>query len=119
VHTDSVVKHGPGLDQRWEEYPEYVGRLVKKVDRAWESMLRNAKLDLPKGSYVSVTFRLECSRGAVTEIISTESTAGHRAERICMDAIAAKSPYGAWTDPMIRSLGRSQVLSFTFYYNSE
>ncbi|PTY04866.1 hypothetical protein DB347_19395 [Opitutaceae bacterium EW11] len=108
---------GPiAIDARWSQYGEYIQKLIETVQVQWERILDQSKVYPPSGSTVTVKFRIEATEGAIAEIVHSESTAGTQAERACISAITARSPYGKWTEDMIAVLGQSQEMTFTFYY---
>lgn len=108
---------GPtAIDARWSAYAEYIQKLIETVQIQWERILDQSKVYPPSGSTVTVKFRIEATEGAIAEIVHSESSAGTQAERACISAITARSPYGKWTDDMIAVLGQSQEMTFTFYY---
>jgi len=108
---------GPvAIDARWSQYGEYLQKFIETVQVQWERILDQTHTSPPSGSTVTVKFRMDGKEGAIAEIISSESTGGTQAERSCISAITARSPYGKWTDDMIAVLGESQEMTFTFYY---
>ena len=108
---------GPtAIDARWSAYGQYMQQLIETVQVQWERILDQTRVMPPSGSTVSVKFRLDSS-GTVSEILNSESTGGTQAERACISAITARSPYGKWTDDMVAALGESQEMTFTFYYH--
>ena len=108
---------GPiAIDARWSQYGEYLQKFIETVQVQWERILDQTHTSPPSGSTVTVKFRMDGKEGAIAEIISSESTGGTQAERSCISAITARSPYGKWPDDMIAVLGESQEMTFTFYY---
>ena len=108
---------GPvAIDARWSQYGQYLQQLIETVQVQWERIIDQSHVYPPSGSTVTVKFRLDSS-GVVAEIIQSESTGGTQAERACISAITARSPYGKWTDDMIAMLGESQEMTFNFYYH--
>jgi hypothetical protein len=109
---------GPvAIDARWSQYGEYLQKLIETVQIQWERIIDQSHVYPPSGSTVTVKFRLEATEGAVAEIVHSESSAGTQAERACISAITARSPYGKWTEDMVAMLGQSQEMTFTFYYH--
>jgi hypothetical protein len=106
------------FDAKWSNYAQYLQRLIDTVQVQWERILDNTRTFPPTGTKVTVKFRLEATRGAVSEIIDTESNGGSQAESQCRSAITDRSPFGAWTEDMVAILGESQELTFTFYYGT-
>lgn len=108
---------GPiAIDARWSQYGEYIQKLIETVQVQWERINDQSRVYPPPGTTVTVKFRLEGSEGAVAEIISSDTNGGTQAERACISAITARSPYGKWTDDMVAVLGEAQEMTFTFYY---
>lgn len=108
---------GPvAIDARWSQYGEYLQKFIETVQVQWERILDQTHTSPPSGSTVTVKFRMDGKEGAIAEIISSESTGGTQAERSCISAITARSPYGKWPDDMMAVLGESQEMTFTFYY---
>jgi hypothetical protein len=67
------------------------------------------------GTFVTVKFTMDL-HGKITEMMGGENTSGEPGKQSCITAIAMAAPYGDWTDKMIDVLGRSQELTFRFYY---
>ena len=104
-----------GIDARWSEYGEYLQELQEIVQISWYKILQESRISPPRGSHVSVTFRLN-SKGE-TEIIKVEDfESGKQAVFSCQNAITYPQPYRKWTEQMIAVLGDSQEMTFDFYH---
>ncbi len=99
----------------WSNYGAYLSRMIESVQIQWEIFLGESKVYPASGSTVTVKFVMD-STGAITKIVSHESTASDGATRACMSAITKPAPYGLWTDDMKAVLGEQQEMTFTFYY---
>lgn len=99
----------------WSNYGAYLSRMIESVQIQWEIFLGESKVYPASGSTVTVKFVMD-STGAITKIVSHESTASDGATRACMSAITKPAPYGVWTDDMKAVLGEQQEMTFTFYY---
>ena len=56
------------------------------------------------------------NRGDIENLEVVHSTAGQAATIICKDAVQSRSPFGVWTDEMVRTLGQEQIIRVTFIY---
>jgi hypothetical protein len=107
---------GPtAVDARWNNYGEYLQRLIESVQIEWDKILETGRTYPPGGTTVTVTFRLD-SKGRVAAILDHTSTSSEQGLQACMAAITNRSPYGEWTADMIALLGESQDMTFTFFY---
>jgi len=100
------------------DYGEYLGRIIDTVDTQWNLDIRRkleAGMNFPlDGSRVKVTFMLD-KEGRVS-IREVDGSAGLLWNRVAVEGVTARSPYGVWSDQMIRVLGDEQQLIFTFFY---
>jgi hypothetical protein len=100
------------------DFGDYLSRIIDTVDVQWNMDIRRkleAGLNFPlDGSRVKVTFVLD-KEGQV-RIREVEGTAGLLWNRVAVEGVTARSPYGPWSDAMIRILGEEQQLTFTFFY---
>jgi len=109
---------GPaGYDARWSNYGAYLQRLLDTVQIQFDNLVEHSGVFPPTGTVVTVRFRMD-KTGAITEIISAESTGGEQAKSLCTSSITSRSPYGVWTDDMIAMLGDSQEFTWKFYYGT-
>lgn len=106
-----------GIDSRWSNYGAYLQRLIDAVQGQFDRLNDESRIMPPTGTVVTVKFRMN-KEGAISEIISAESTGGKQAETICVTSITSRSPYGKWTDDMIAMLGDSQEMTWRFYYGT-
>ncbi len=107
---------GPtAVDARWSNYGQYLQQLIESVQIQWERILTQSRVYPSSGTRVSVKFILN-DQGVVSQFISVEGSAGELGKQSCVSAIAARSPYGEWTDDMKQVLGTQQEMTFTFYY---
>lgn len=108
---------GPvAFDAKWSNYGQYLQQLIEAVQVQWERILTQSRNYPPRGTTVTVKFRLN-TQGQVASIIDVRSEFGsEQAKSICVSAITDRAPYGEWTEDMITVLGESQELTFTFYY---
>lgn len=104
-----------GIDAKWSEYGAYLQRMVETVQVQWERLILQMSANPSGGSTVTVKFVMN-DEGAITQIISVDSTASETGKRACVSAITDRSPYGPWTDDMKAVLGTQQEMTFTFYY---
>lgn len=99
-------------------YGEYLNRIIDTVDIKWNMDIREkleSRVSFPlDGSRVKVEFILH-KDGTVT-IGTVDGSAGLLWNRVAVEAIAARSPYGKWTDDMIAILGDQTPITFTFHY---
>ena len=103
------------MDARWSNYGDYLNELIATVQKQWYEILRESRTSPSRGSHVIVTFRLDAK--GETEILKVEDAgAGKQAVLSCNNAITYPQPYRKWTESMIATLGDSQELTFTFYY---
>lgn len=108
---------GPvAYNAKWSNYGDYLKKLIDTVQVQWERINLQAGAFPPPGTRVIVKFRIN-DKGEVYEVSPPESEGGMQAKYACVSAITARSPYGDWTDDMIAVLGRSQEITFSFYYN--
>jgi hypothetical protein len=107
---------GPvAMDARWSEYGDYMNELIEIVQAQWYRILGESRVAAPRGSSVRIKFRIN-SKGE-TEITSVEDTdAGRQAVFACQNAITYPQPYRKWSEDMIRVLGDSQELTFSFHH---
>jgi hypothetical protein len=104
-----------GIDARWSEYGEYLQELQEIVQVQWYKILGESRVSPPRGTHVSVTFRIN-SKGE-TEIVKVEDFgSGKQGVFSCQNAITYPQPYRKWTEQMIALLGESQEMTFDFYY---
>lgn len=109
---------GPaGYDARWSNYGAYLQRLLDTVQMQFDKLVENSGVYPPTGTVVTIKFRMD-KTGAISEIVSVESTGGSQAASLCTTAITARSPYGVWTDDMVAMLGETQEFIWKFYYGT-
>ena len=100
------------------EYGAYLARIIDAVDAQWDKNIR-AKLDggfgSPlAGSKVTVKFRL--NKDGDVSIVSADGSADTLWNRVCVDAVAQRAPYGVWSADMIAVMSDSTEITFTFFY---
>ena len=100
------------------EYGEYLNRIIDTVDIQWNTLIRRrleARVGFPlDGSRVKVEFVLH-QDGSVS-ISNVEGSAGDLWNRVAVDAVASRSPYGEWSEDMVTILGERTSITFTFHY---
>lgn len=100
------------------EFGAYLARIIETVDRQWANNIRSkwqAGFSYPlAGSTVKVKFTL--LKSGEVAIVEVDSTADTLWSRVSVDAIAQRAPYGEWTEDMVRILGESTDITFTFHY---
>jgi hypothetical protein len=100
------------------EYGEYLNRIIDTVDIQWNILIRRrleARVGFPlDGSRVKVEFFLH-KDGSVS-ISNVEGSAGDLWNRVAVDAVASRSPYGEWSEDMVTILGERTSITFTFHY---
>jgi hypothetical protein len=108
---------GPAAwDARWSSYGQYLQKMIETVQIQWEKLISEGRTYPAPGSIVKVKFVME-SDGSISKIEQVESgVAGPQAEGYCVAAISHPSPYGKWSDDMVKVLGPRQELTFSFYY---
>lgn len=108
---------GPvAVDAKWSNYGQYLQQLIETVQIQWDRILIQSRVYPPSGTMVVVKFILN-KKGEVERIIEVgPDLAPEQAKQSCVSAITARSPYGDWTDDMIKVLGESQEMTFSFYY---
>ncbi|HVU23938.1 MAG TPA: hypothetical protein VHE13_07415, partial [Opitutus sp.] len=104
-----------GVSAEFSNYGAYLQRLVEAVDREWRKILGDSTTYPTPGTHAIVKFQLN-DKGEVAAIVNVESTAGDQGTQSCVSAITNRSPYGEWTDDMKAMLGKTQELTFSFYY---
>ena len=102
-------------DAKWSGYGEYLKKFIETVQVQWERIINQTNSYPASGTTVIVKFRMDSS-GDISEIIKVESGGGRAAKDACVSAIVARKPYGQWTEDMITALGKSQEITFTFFY---
>lgn len=107
-----------GIDAKWSNYGQYLQKLIDTVQIQWDDLNEKSRVSPPTGTKITVRFRLEATKGAISEIIESDGNGGTQATRICVSAITERSPFGKWTDDMVAMLGDSQEMTFTFYYGN-
>jgi hypothetical protein len=100
------------------EYGAYLARIIDAVDTQWDKNIRS-KLEggfsYPlAGSKVAVKFRL--NKDGDVSIVAVDGSADTLWNRVCVDAVAQRAPYGVWSDDMIAVMGDSTEITFTFFY---
>jgi hypothetical protein len=142
-HASGDPIHGAAVDPssginptsgEWSAYSGYLHQAFDKIQANWDrildaqkepshrgyirqvlnDILANRRRGPPAGSYVKVKFRLSSS-GRVTEILEVESTSTSGGVAACLSAITLPA-FGAWTNEMVTSLGSSEDITITFYY---
>lgn len=104
------------MDSKWLGHEPYFQRIIKSVDKKWAIALSHNKESPAPGTTVVVKFRIDAKTGDVIEIISADSTGTKQAAEMCVSAIAAGAPYGAWSPEMMNTFGDSTEITFTFHY---
>lgn len=104
------------MDEKWKGHEPYFRKIIKSVDKKWESIVSHSKVYPDPGTTVVVKFRIEAKTGDVIEIISADSTGTKQAAEMCVWAISAGAPYGPWSPEMKNTLGDSTEVTFTFHY---
>lgn len=108
---------GPAaVDAKWSSYGQYLQQLIETVQIQWDRILIQSRVYPPSGTMVMVKFILN-KKGEVERILEVgPDLAPEQAKQSCVSAITARSPYGDWTDDMVKVLGESQEMTFSFYY---
>lgn len=108
---------GPAaVDAKWSNYGQYLQQLIETVQIQWDRILIQSRVYPPSGTMVAVKFILN-KKGEVERILEVgPDLAPEQAKQSCVSAITARSPYGDWTDDMVKVLGDSQEMTFSFYY---
>jgi hypothetical protein len=102
-------------DARFTEYGAYLQELAEIVQVQWYKILAESRVSAPSGTHVAVTFKIN-PKGE-TEIVKVEDFgAGKQAVFSCQNAITYPQPYRKWSEEMIRILGDSQELTYTFHH---
>lgn len=100
------------------DFGAYLSRIIESVDRQWANnirMKRDSGYSYPlAGSTVKVKFRL--MKSGEIAILEVDGSADTLWSRVSVDAIAQRAPYGEWTQDMIRILGETTDITFTFHY---
>ncbi len=100
------------------DYGEYLNRIIETVDTQWNLDIRRkleSRVSFPlEGSKVKVEFLLH--KDGTVSIGAVDGSAGLLWNRVAVEAIASRSPYGMWTDQMISVLGSETPITFTFFY---
>jgi hypothetical protein len=102
-------------DSRWGGNAAYLEQMFGRIQQEWRRILAESRVTPPRGSHVTVTFTLNAN--GETDIVKVEDAgAGKQGVFSCQNAITYSQPYHRWTDEMKASLGESQELTITFYY---
>ncbi len=104
------------VNSRLTDFGDYTQRTLEAIQAEWHRLVREVSVDSGSTfSSVQVKFRIT-RKGSVTDAGIVESTADPIGSMICLDAIHARAPFGAWTDEMVRILGDSTEMEITFHY---
>jgi hypothetical protein len=104
-----------GLASGWKEYPDYLKYVIACVQRSWDQILDQDKIEVAPGTWATVTFVLS-SKGEVARVVSHTPGGDSPAIQACMTAIVTSGPYGPWTKEMVAVLGNEQKMTFAFSY---
>ncbi|MGF1483537.1 MAG: hypothetical protein ACFBZ8_04145 [Opitutales bacterium] len=115
--TDSVAARlgQIAVSSRLSRYGIYYQQFYEAIYRRWLIKLENYPFtpsDL--GTKVTVTGELDRD-GRVHNLRITDATGTRQFALICEDAIFENSPYGPWSDDMIRVLSEREFFSITFH----
>lgn len=113
VGTENIAP--TGADGRWKNYVTYLQKVIDRVQYQWEKQIIQLRESPVMGTQVSVKFVLN-AEGKIARIVNVETTASKVYSRICISAVADRTPYARWTDEMRAVLGDEQEMTFTFYY---
>lgn len=104
-----------GMDARWADHGEYLQALVERVQTQWYAILKDTRETPPRGASVVVTFRLD-AQGASEMVKVEDNGAGKAGVFACQNAITYPGAFPKWSNAMIKALGESQILTFSFHY---
>lgn len=99
----------------WAPFTEYTQALLTAVQVQWERIVADAKLAPAKAGTVTVRFVLN-RQGNLARVVGVTGLDDEPARAACFSAIAARAPYGEWTEAMVAALGEEQELALTFTY---
>jgi hypothetical protein len=96
-------------------FQDYDHVLIERIRKQWRDLISNENFDIPRTGKVVVHFVLH-SDGTVSDMRTTENNVGDVLGYTCMDAIQKSAPFPNWSLAMIKNLGNSRDIVFTFYY---
>ncbi len=105
------------VDARFTQYGEYLAGMIEAVGTQWTLLCHSSYRNLSdQGTEVFLSFYIN-SDGEVIELMIDRSSASTLGESLCKDAILSRSPFGKWTEEMIKTLGlEAQVIKVHFSY---
>jgi len=104
------------VDSRLTDFGDYTQRTLEAIQAEWHRLIREVSVGGSETfSSVTVVFYID-RRGSIAEVKVEESTAGELGTMICLDAVHARAPFGAWTREMVRALGDRTRMEITFHY---
>jgi hypothetical protein len=105
------------VDSRFNAYAAYLRRLEEAVEIEWYRILDAMNTAGFQGTRVTVQFTLT-SKGQISAIVDTQSTAPNPGTRACLSAITNPAPFEPWTADMIQTMGGADHtdLVFDFFY---
>jgi hypothetical protein len=115
--TSSVPGLGMiAIEAKFSEFGDYLQRMYEAIGYQWlllANQTRRASAQI--ASRVVIEFII-FNEGDIENLRVVHSTAGQAATIICKDAVQSRSPFGVWTDEMVRTLGEEQTIRVTFIY---
>jgi len=104
------------VDANFDKFGAYLQRMVESIDLQWQLLARqSATIMSEMGSRVVIRYDIN-QQGEVVNLEVLFSSASRSGTVMCLNAIESRAPFGVWTEQMVRTLGKSQTITFTFYY---
>jgi hypothetical protein len=104
------------IEAKFSEFGDYLQRMYEAIGYQWLLLANQTRRGAAQISSRVVLEFIIYSEGGIENLRVVHSTAGQAATVICKDAIQSRSPFGRWTEEMVRTLGEEQTIRVTFIY---
>ncbi len=104
------------IESKFSEFGDYLQRMYEAIGYQWLLLANQTRRASAQISSRVILKFIIFNRGDIENLEVVHSTAGQAATIICKDAVQSRSPFGVWTDEMVRTLGQEQIIRVTFIY---
>ncbi len=104
------------IEAKFSEYGDYLQRMYEAIGYQWLLLANQTRRAAAQISSRVILDFVIFKNGEIKDLQVIHSTAGQTATLICKDAVQSRTPFGKWTEEMVRTLGDEQEIRVTFIY---